>query len=101
MPSVALFLLRFFLLVLLLFPSVFSFVFLSEALEFPAGDFCVLPVTALRISTLFFQIYTWYVHCSCLFLVAFVFVGLFLVCLGKLLATVCVNVGVFWFLGFC
>ncbi|RVW41146.1 hypothetical protein CK203_069842 [Vitis vinifera] len=32
---------------------------LSEALEFPAGDFCILPMTVLRISTLFFQIYNW------------------------------------------
>ena len=33
---------------------------------------------------------------------AFAFVGLFLVCLGNLFATVCVNVDVFfWFLGFC
>ncbi|RVX19339.1 hypothetical protein CK203_008717 [Vitis vinifera] len=45
--------------VLLLLPSVFLFCFLSEALEFPAGDFYILPVTVLRISTLFFQIYTW------------------------------------------
>ena len=71
MPSVALFLLRFFLSVLLLLPSVFLFCFLSEALEFSDGDSCVVSVTAFAVFILILPDLHLVRHCSCLFLVAF------------------------------
>ena len=98
MPSVTFFLLRSFLRVLLLLPSTYLR-FLSEALEFSHDDFCVIPVTALRCSTLFslFSLST-FVYLAFVFGFAFRLCRLLLVCLGKLLATACfVSV----FEGFC
>ena len=85
MPSIAFFLLRSFLRVFLLLLSVYLR-FLSEALEFSDGDFCVLTVTALRFATLFFHFYTWYVYFAFAFsLLRFDFVGLLLACLSECL----------------
>ena len=63
--------------------------------------FVFFSVTVLRISILLLQTYTWYVYLFLSFpLLRLALLVLFLICLGKLLATVCVNVGIFWFLGF-
>ena len=74
--------------------SVFSSIFClssfsSEALGFPGGNIRVVTVTVLRFSTLFFQLYTRYVHYSCLFLVAFV-----LLVVSGLLRQVALRLGV-------
>ena len=39
--------------------------FLSEALEFPDGAFCVVPVTAFAVFNPLFAVFTWYVRLSC------------------------------------
>ena len=58
--------------------------FLSEALEFSDGDFCVSTVTALRFATLFFHFYTWYIYFAFVFsLLRFGFVGLLLALFGR------------------
>ena len=64
MPSVAFFLLRFFLRVFLLLPSAYLR-FLSEALEFSDGDFCVVPVTVFVVFNPIFAVFTRYVRLSC------------------------------------
>ncbi|RVX20958.1 hypothetical protein CK203_002457 [Vitis vinifera] len=58
-PSVAFFLLRFFLRVFLLLPSAYLR-FLSEALEFSTGDFRVVPVTAFAVFNPIFPVFTQY-----------------------------------------
>ncbi|KAL6328832.1 hypothetical protein AAG906_003849 [Vitis piasezkii] len=60
-PSVAFFLLRFFLRVFLLLPSAYLR-FLSEALEFSAGDFRVVLVTAFAVFNPIFPVFTRYVR---------------------------------------
>ena len=74
--------------------------FLSEALGFSTEDFHVLTWLYYGFQ-LYYSRFTFGMCIVLAFpLLCFVFVGLLLVCLGKLLATACVNVGVFWFLGF-
>ena len=64
MPSVAFFLLRSFLRVFFFLPSAYLR-FLSEALEFSDGDFCVVPVTKFAVFNPIFAVFTRYVRLSC------------------------------------
>ena len=97
MPSVAFFLLHSFLRVFLLLPSAYLR-FLSEALEFSDGDFCVVPVTAFVVFNPIFAVFTRYVR-FVLFL-SLVFVGCCWFAWASCLRLRAWILVFFWFLGF-
>ena len=84
----------------LLLPSAYLR-FLSEALEFSEGDFCVVPVTAFVVFNPIFAVFTLYVRLSCFCLwFCLLFLSVVVGLLGRVACDCVRGYWCFWFLGF-